>query len=42
MYSIRKMISEYVIDETLLKLGSEYILLWVAIEAQNKQILALF
>ncbi|MGI0000552.1 MAG: hypothetical protein ACRD6Q_04945 [Nitrososphaeraceae archaeon] len=40
--SKRKRISEYVIDETILKVGSEYIwLLWIAIEPENKQILAL-
>ncbi len=28
-------------DETLLKVGSEFIWLWVAIEPENRQILAL-
>ena len=37
----RKRISEFIVDETLLKVGSEYIWLWVAIEPQNRQILAL-
>lgn len=37
----RKRISEYVVDETILKVGSEYIWLWIAIEPENKQILAL-
>ena len=36
-----KRISEFIIDETLFKVGSEYICLWVAIEPTNKQILAL-
>jgi putative transposase len=36
-----KKISEFIIDETLFKVGSEYIWLWVAIEPTNKQILAL-
>ena len=36
-----KRISEFIIDETLFKVGSEYIWLWVAIEPGNKQILAL-
>ena len=36
-----KRISEFIIDETLFKVGSEYIWLWVAIEPKNKQILAL-
>lgn len=40
--SNRKRISEYVVDETILKVGSEYIWLWIAIESKNKQILALF
>ncbi len=41
MSSKRKSISEYIVDETLLKVGSEYIWLWVAIEPENRQILAL-
>ncbi len=36
-----KMVSEYVIDETLIKVGSELIWLWVAIEPKNRRILAL-
>ncbi len=39
--SKKRMISEYIIDETLIKVGSQYIWLWVAIEPKNKQILAL-
>ena len=39
--SKRKRISEFIIDETLLKVGSEYIWLWVTIEPENRQILAL-
>jgi putative transposase len=39
--SKRKRISEFIIDETLLKVGFEYIWLWVAIEPENRQILAL-
>jgi putative transposase len=39
--SKRKRISEYVVDETMLKVGSEYIWLWIAIEPENKQILSL-
>jgi putative transposase len=34
-------ISEFIIDETLIKVGSEYIWLWVAIEPKDKEILAL-
>ena len=36
-----KRISEFIVDETLLKVGSEYIWLWVAIVAKSKEILAL-
>ncbi len=38
---MKRKISEYIIDETMLKVGSEFIWLWVAIEPKNKQILAL-
>ena len=34
-------ISEFIVDETLIKVGSELIWLWVAIEPENRQILAL-
>ena len=40
--SKRRWISEYIVDETMLKIGSEYIWLWVAIDPKNKRILALF
>jgi putative transposase len=40
--SKRKKVSEYIVDETMLKVGSEYIWLWIAIEPENKQILALY
>ncbi len=33
-------IEEYVVDETLIKVGSELVWLWVAIEPENRQILA--
>ena len=39
--SKRKRISEFIIDETLLKVGFEFIWLWVAIEPENRQILSL-
>ncbi|MGD9674713.1 MAG: DDE-type integrase/transposase/recombinase [Candidatus Nitrosocosmicus sp.] len=39
--SKRKRISEFIVDETLLKVGSEYVWLWVAIEPETKQILSL-
>ena len=37
----RKRLLEYIVDETLIKVGSEYIWLWVAIEPKNREILAL-
>ena len=37
----RRKISEYVVDETLIKVGSQYIWIWVAIEPENREILAL-
>ena len=39
--SKKRMISEYIIDEALIKIGSDCIWLWVAMEPKNKQILAL-
>ena len=36
----REIRSQYIVDETLLKVGSELIWLWVAIEPENGQILA--
>ncbi len=41
MSSKRKKIEEYIVDETLLKVGSAFVWLWVAIEPKNKEILAL-
>ncbi|MDR4491491.1 MAG: hypothetical protein R2685_11410 [Candidatus Nitrosocosmicus sp.] len=38
----RKSISEFIVDETLIKVGPEYIWLWVTIEPENQRILALF
>jgi putative transposase len=35
----RKRIDEFIIDETLIRIGSRYVWLWVAIEPINKQIL---
>jgi putative transposase len=32
----------YIVDEAMLKVGSEYIWSWIAIEPENKQILALY
>jgi len=36
----RKRISGFIIDETLIKIGSIYMWIWVAIEPENKHILA--
>ena len=36
----RTKISEYIIDETLIKVGPEHTWLWIAIEPENRQILA--
>ena len=41
VFSRRKKISEFVIDETLIKVGPESVWLWVAMEPKNKEILAL-
>jgi putative transposase len=37
----KKKILEYIVDETLIKIGSKYIWIWVAIEPKNKRILTL-
>jgi putative transposase len=37
----KKRISEFIIDETLIKVRPEYIWLWVTIEQVNRQILSL-
>ena len=34
-------IDEYIIDETLIKIGSELIWLWVAIEPKDKEIFSI-
>ena len=39
--SKRKKNGEYIVDETLIQVGSELVWLWVAIEPENRQILAL-
>ncbi|WP_415309613.1 DDE-type integrase/transposase/recombinase [Candidatus Nitrosocosmicus sp. FF01] len=41
LQSTRRKVLEYIVDETMLKVGSELIWLWVAIEPDNRQILAL-
>jgi putative transposase len=38
---LRKKIDEYIIDETLIKIGSEYFWLWVIIEPKDKEILSI-
>ena len=37
-----KRISGFIIDETLIKIGSAHIWIWVAIELKSREILALF
>ena len=37
----KRKIDEFIIDETLIKAGSEFIWLWVAIESKNKEILGM-
>ena len=39
--SRKRKIVEYIVDETMLKVGPEYIWLWVAIDVKSKEILAL-
>lgn len=41
MYSRKKKAEEFIVDETLLKIGSELVWLWVAIEPANKEILSI-
>ena len=42
MFYRRSNISEFIVDETQIKVGSELIWLWVAIEPESRQILAFF
>ncbi|HEY6537332.1 MAG TPA: DDE-type integrase/transposase/recombinase, partial [Candidatus Nitrosocosmicus sp.] len=39
--SKKKKISEYIIDETIIKVGQEHIWIWVSIEPENKEILGI-
>jgi putative transposase len=39
--SKRKKINEFIVDETLIKIGSEFIWLWVAIEPKDREILSI-
>jgi putative transposase len=39
--SKKRKVLEYVIDETIIKVGSELIWLWVAIEIESKEIIGI-
>ncbi|MGC2384145.1 MAG: DDE-type integrase/transposase/recombinase [Nitrososphaeraceae archaeon] len=41
MFERKKKIEEFIIDETLIKIGSELIWFWVAIELESKEILGI-
>jgi transposase-like protein len=41
LFLSRRSISEFIVDETLIKAGSDYVRLWVAIEPKNKMILGI-
>lgn len=41
IFHSRRRISEFIIDETLIKAGSDYVWLWVAIEPGDKMILGI-
>jgi putative transposase len=41
LFQSRRTISGYIIDETLIKAGSDYVWLWVAIEPKDKMILGI-
>ncbi len=41
MYTKRKRIVEFIIDETQIQVGSELVWLWVIIELESKEILAI-
>ena len=41
-YKPRKIIAEFIIDETLIKAGNEYVwLLWIAVKSANKTVLGI-
>jgi putative transposase len=40
LLSRKRRVLEYIVDETMLKVGTQLIWLWVAIEAENREILA--
>ncbi len=37
----RKKIFEFIVDETLIKVGLDYVFLWIVIEPNDREILAL-
>ena len=37
----RKQTTEFIIDETMIKIGSNYMFIWVAIESESKEILGI-
>jgi len=39
--SKKRKVLEYVIDETIIKVGSELIWLWIAIEIESKEIIGI-
>src|SRR5256714_10129104 len=41
IFERKKKIKEFIIDETLIKIGSELIWIWVAIEIKSKEILGI-
>ena len=41
IFERKKRIQEFIIDETLIKIGSELIWIWVAIELESKEILGI-
>jgi putative transposase len=41
IFERKKKIEEFIIDETLIKIGSELIWFWVAIELESKEILGI-
>ena len=41
LFQSERTISEFIIDETLIKVGNDYVWLWVAIEPKDKMILGI-
>jgi putative transposase len=42
IFQKKSKVSEFIIDETLIKAGNEYIWLWIAVEPTDKMILLVF